>query len=129
MGHIAEATSPLPTKPFRVPETHRARTGWLPFGRKLTAGLAAAVACVIIGGLFWQNQVSNRRQQFAREMLEAEQLMQQVNLLVENPLPETIMTIGVEGIGAHDEDFFKFLIPDESSNTTISRSGKKGLIT
>lgn len=120
MVRIAEAASPVVTKPFRAPATDKRRAGWLPFGRKLSTGLAVVVACVIIGGLFWQNQVSNRRQQFAREMLEAEQLMQQVNLLVENPLPETIMTIGAEGIGEHDEDFFKFLIPDESIHTTIS---------
>jgi len=129
LGQIAEAASPVVTKPFRAPSTRKEHAGWMPFGRKLATGLAIAVACVIIGGLFWQNQVSNRRQQFAREMAEAEQLMQQVDLLVDNPLPATIMTIGAEGIDEHDEDFFRFLIPDESSNTTISRIGKKGLIT
>ena len=129
MGRIAESISPPVTKPFRAPSARKDRMGWLPLGRKLTAGLAVAIACVVVGGLFWQNQLSNRRQQFAREMLEAEQLMHQVNLLVENPLPETIMTIGAEGMDEHDEDFFRFLIPDENANTTISRKGKKGLIT
>ena len=129
MGRIAESTSPKVTQLFRAPSAGKERTVWLPFGRKLAAGLAVAIACVIVGGLFWQNQLSNRRQQFAREMLEAELLMRQVNVLVENPLPETIMTIGAEGVDKHDEDFFRFLIPDESANATISRNGKKGLIT
>ena len=94
MGRIAESTSPKVTRPFRAPSGQPERTGRFRFGRKLAAGLAVTIACVIVAGLFWQNQLSHRRQQFAREMLEAEQLMRQVNVLVENPLPETIMSIG-----------------------------------
>ena len=128
MARIAEAASPAVQRPFRAKSTEKEGTGWLPFGRRLAVGLAVALACVVVGGV-WQHQLSNRRQQFAREMLEAEQLMHQVNLLVENPLPKTIMTIGAEGTDEHDEEFFRFLIPDESANATISRSGKKGLMT
>jgi predicted anti-sigma-YlaC factor YlaD len=127
MSRIAESTSPAVKRPFRAPPQERARRHRLPFGRRLAAGLAVAVACIIVGGIYWQNQLQQR--QFVQEMAEAEQLMRQVDLLVENPLPQTIMSISAEGLGAHDEDFFRFLIPDESRDSTLSRSAKKGLIT
>jgi hypothetical protein len=129
MSRIAESTSPAVKRPFRAPIKAQEQDRRRPFGRRLTAGLAVAVACIAIGGIYWQYQSTQRQQQTAREMLEAEQLMRQVNLLVENPLPQTIMSISAEGLGAHDEEFFRFLIPDESGDTTISRSAKKGLIT
>lgn len=127
MAQIAEATSPAITKPFRVPAADSGQTGWLPFGRRLATGLAVAVACIIIGGLYLQNHLDNRSLRFAKEMHEAEQLMRQVDRLVENPLPDTIMTISAEGVVENDEDFFKFLIPDENGDAAISRIGKKGL--
>jgi predicted anti-sigma-YlaC factor YlaD len=129
MGRIAESASPAVKRPFRAPSKAPERNRRLPFGRKLAAGLAVAVACIVVGGIFWQNQSTRRQQHVAREMQEAEQLMRQVNLLVENPLPQTIMTISAEGLSAHDEDFFRFLIPDESREATLSRSATKGLIT
>lgn len=127
IGRIAESTSPAVKRPFRAPSTVRGHARRRPFGRRLAAGLTVAVACVVIGGLLWQNQLKQR--DFAREMAEAEQLMRQVDRLVENPLPKTIMTIAAEGTTEHDEDFFRFLIPEENGDTTTSRSGKKGLIT
>lgn len=127
MSRIAESTSPAVTRPFRAPPQEQASHHRLPFGRRLAAGLAVAVACIIVGGIYWQNQLQQRH--FEKEMAEAEQLMRQVDLLVENPLPQTIMSISAEGLGAHDEDFFRFLIPDESRDSTLSRSAKKGLIT
>ena len=107
----------------------RGTTGWLPFGRRLATGLAVAVACIIIGGLFLQNHLGNRSLRIAQEMHDAEQLMRQVDRLVENPLPETIMTISAEGAVGNDEDFFKFLIPDENGDAAISRIVKKGMLT
>lgn len=129
MAKIAEASSPAVKRPFRAPATERPGTGWVPFGRKWAAGVAVALACAVIGGLLWQSQLSNQRRQLAREMLEAEQLMRQVDRLVENPLPETVMSIGAEGVAGLDEDFFRFLIPSETGDEAISRIGKKGLLT
>lgn len=129
MAQIAQATSPAVTRPFRAPAADRGHSGWLPFGRRLATGLAVAVACIIIGGLFLQNHLGNRSLQIAQEMHDAEQLMRQVDRLVENPLPETIMTISAEGAVGNDEDFFKFLIPDENGDAAISRIVKKGMLT
>lgn len=129
MAQLAEATSPVVTKPFRAPAEDRGHTGWRPFGRKLATGLAVTVACIIIGGLYLQNHLDNRSLRFAQEMHEAEQLMRQIDRLVENPLPETIMTISAEGVVENDEDFFKFLIPDENGDAAISRKVTKGMLT
>ncbi len=129
MAQMAEATCPAVTKPFRAPVKDSGALDWLPSGRKLASGLAVAVACIIIGGLYLQSQLSNRSERFARELAEAEQLMLQVDRLVENPLPETIMTISAEGVVEHDEKFFRFLIPDETADAAISGLGKKGLLT
>ena len=129
IAHIAAESSPVVKRPFRAPAANKSRVGWLPFGRRLTTGLAVAMACIIVGGLYWQHRADQRSQQIAREMHEAKQLMLQVNRLVENPLPEAIITIGAEGVNDHDEDFFKFLIPDESGDTALSRMRTKGLRT
>ena len=129
MAQIAEATTPAVTKPFRAPTADGRHTGWLPLGRKLATGLALTVACIIIGGLYLQNHLDNRSMRLAQEMHEAEQLMRQVDQLVENPLPETIMTISAEGVVENDEDFFKFLIPDETGDAAISQNAMKGMLT
>lgn len=129
MAQIAEASSPKVTRAFRAPAADAEPRAWLPFGRRLATALAVALACIIVGGLFLQNHLSNRSQRFAREMHEAEQLMRQVNQLVENPLPQTIMNIGAESVAENDEDFFRFLIPDENGDAAISRIWKKGLLT
>jgi hypothetical protein len=61
-------------------------------------------------------------------MVEAERLMTQVNMLVENALPQVYLDIVGETSLNLDEDFMDFLIPTNESAARIPASAKKGSI-
>jgi hypothetical protein len=127
MVRVAENLSPRPERPIRVPsEKAPRRFGRLPFGRRMAAGMAAAMVCLIAGGLYWQHVLDRRH---AQAMIDARQLMVEINALVENPLPPVVMGLSAEVGAGNDEDFFRFLIPEESGKPVLSRIGEKGLRT
>ncbi|MCK5202848.1 MAG: hypothetical protein KAR15_03210, partial [Desulfobacterales bacterium] len=64
----------------------------------------------------------------AQDMVEAERLMTQVNILVENALPQVYLDIVGETSLNLDEEFMDFLIPTNESAARISASAKKGSI-
>ena len=93
------------------------------------AAAAAAVAAVFI--LVWgTNTVRNTTDpgsgNMTAAMLEAEQLMTEVNTLVDNALPAFYVEISGEESSSVDEDFFRFLIPNTEEDTFTSDRGKKG---
>lgn len=126
MARVAEILSPKPAGPIRAPWESPRRAARTPFARRFAIGLALATVCLLLGGLYWQDLMDRRH---ARGMIEARQLMREINALVENPLPPAVMALSPDSGTANDEDFFKFLIPEEPGKPALSRIGEKGLRT
>lgn len=123
MARIAERLSPRPAGPLRAPWESSRPPARPSFARRFAIGLALATVCLLLGGLYWQDLMDRRH---ARGMIEARQLMREINALVENPLPPAVMALSPESGAANDEDFFKFLIPEEPGKPALSRIGEKG---
>ena len=61
-------------------------------------------------------------------MVEAEKLMTEINVLVENALPQVYLDIVADTDLKLDDDFIDFLIPTSEDDPKISALAKKGSI-
>jgi hypothetical protein len=104
LGQLAERYAPEPLRRINVADD-RARS---PFSIRRFAVSAAA--------------------DLAQDMVEAERLMTEVNVLVENALPQVYLDIVGETNLNMDEDFIDFLIPPYEGAPRISALAKKGSI-
>lgn len=127
LGQLAERYAPQPLRRISVADD-KARSPLLT--RRFTVS-AAAVAAVII--VVWATFLIRSQQQggignLAQDMVEAERLMTEVNVLVENALPQVYLDIVGETNLNMDEDFIDFLIPTYEDAPRISALAKKGSI-
>jgi hypothetical protein len=127
LGQLAERYAPEPLRRINVADD-KARS---PVSIRRFAVSAAAVAAVLI--VVWATFLIRSQQQggignLAQDMVEAEKLMTEVNVLVENALPQVYLDIVGETNLNTDEDFIDFLIPTYEGVPQISALAKKGLI-
>lgn len=127
LGRLAERYAPEPLRRINVADD-KARS---PLLIRRFAVSAAAVAAVII--VVWATFLIRSQQQggignLAQDMVEAERLMTEVNVLVENALPQVYLDIVGETNLNTDEDFIDFLIPTNEDAPSISALAKKGTL-
>jgi predicted anti-sigma-YlaC factor YlaD len=114
LGQMAERLAPKPQRRIVLPasKTKRSILRFLD-RRSLIAAAATAAAALIV---FWGTNIvrdlsEHRAENRTAEMLEAKQLMTQVNNLVDNALPNFYLEISGEKYADYDEEFYQFLIP------------------
>ena len=125
LGQMAEHYAPEPQRRITVPQ-QKVRTPF--FNRGFAFGAAAAAAVVIV---VWATFLIRSQQQgsignLAQNMVEAERLMTEIDVLVENALPQVYLDIVGETNLNLDQDFLDFLIPTSDDDRQISAFGKKG---
>jgi len=127
LGQMAERYAPEPLQRITV-EHDKLRS---PFSIRGFAFSAAAVAAVIV--VVWATFLIRSQQQsgvgnLAQNMVEAERLMTEINVLVENALPQVYLDIAADTDLNLDEEFIDFLIPTDEDDPRISALAKKGSI-
>ena len=127
LGQLAERYAPEPLRRVTLADD-KVRS---PFLNRRFAFSAAAVAAVII--VVWATFLIRSQQQgsignLAQNMVEAERLMTEINVLVENALPQVYLDIVGETNLNLNEDFMDFLIPTTDDAPRISALAKKGSI-
>ena len=125
LGQLAEHYAPELQRRVTVAE-QKVRA---PFFNKGFAFSAAAVAAVII--VVWATFLIRSQQQgsignLAQNMVEAERLMTEIDVLVENALPQVYLDIVGETNLNLDQDFLDFLIPTSDDAPRVSALAKKG---
>jgi hypothetical protein len=124
MGQLAKRYSPAPQKRIVLVE----RKERSPFFKWGFAFSAAAAILVVLGIFLLRGQQPGSIGNLAQNMVEAERLMTEVNVLVESALPPVYLDIIGENDLSADEDFFDFLIPISDGNPRISALAEKGSI-
>jgi len=117
MRRMAEQTLPSAIRPVKLPiETPR---GWRRLSVKWVAAASIAASATALVLILWVAGILQPRSEtpvavIAREQAAAVKLMTDVNRLVENPLPPVYLKITGETSAGLDEEFFRFLIPQEN---------------
>jgi predicted anti-sigma-YlaC factor YlaD len=127
LGQLAERYAPKPQRRILVAK-QKIRAPLLNWKIAFSAAAVAAVILVVWGTVLIQNQQQGSIGNLTQDMVEAERLMTQVNILVENALPQVYLDIVGETSLNLDEDFMDFLIPTNESAARIPASAKKGSI-
>jgi predicted anti-sigma-YlaC factor YlaD len=127
MGQLAERYAPKPQRRIIVAE-QKVRSPLLNRRFAFSAAAVAAVILVVWGTFLIRNQQQGSIGNLAQNMVEAERLMTQINVLVENALPQVYLDIVGETNLNLDEDFMDFLIPTPEGTPRISAFTKKGSI-
>ncbi len=125
LGRLARRYAPEPRRRVTI-ATDRVR--WPFFSWKYAFGAAAVAAAVIIvwATVLIQSQQPGSVGNLAQNMVEAEILMIEIDVLVENALPSVYLEIVGETDLTPDEEFLEFLIPDTEDAPRISGSTMKG---
>jgi predicted anti-sigma-YlaC factor YlaD len=127
LGQLAERYAPRPQKRIIVAD-QKVHLPLLNWRIVFSAAAVAAVILIVWGTSLIQNQRTGSIGNSAQDMVEAEKLMTQVNVLVENALPPIYLDIVGETGSNLDEDFMHFLIPGDDGADRISTSTMKGSI-
>ncbi|MBW2409246.1 MAG: hypothetical protein JRF72_05570 [Deltaproteobacteria bacterium] len=118
LGQLAEQYAPRPQRriqiPLADPKGQPKQTFWSSFSWRNVAAATATVAAVLL--IVWGTNVVRNlpqpgTQNLAAEMLEAKQLMTEVNTLVDNALPPFYLELSGEKGPDDVEEFYQFLIP------------------
>ena len=114
LGQMAERYAPQPQKRIVLPVQEAASPRWSFLNWRHAVGAMAAVAIVVV--VFWgsttlRNLTGLPTAGSPSELLEARQLMTEVNMLVDNALPPLYLEISTEYKPENDKDFYQFLIP------------------
>ncbi len=118
LGQLAEQYAPRPQRRIQLPladaKAQPKHTFWSSFSWRNVAAATATVAAVLL--IVWGTNVMRNlsqpgTQNLAAEMLEAEQLMTEVNTLVDNALPSFYLELSGEKGPDDVEEFYQFLIP------------------
>ena len=114
LGQAAERYAPQPQRRIVLPVQEARSTRWTFLNWRHAIGAAAAVAVVVV--VFWGSTIYRNLTGFGTtgspaELLEARQLMTEVNMLVDNALPPLYLEISAEYKPDDDKDFYQFLIP------------------
>ena len=124
LGQLAEHYAPEPQRRITVPE-QKVRTTFFNRGFAFSAGAVAAVVIVVWATFLIRSQQGSIGN-LAQNMVEAERLMMEIDVLVENALPQVYLDIVGETNLNKDQDFLDFLIPTSDDDRQISALGKKG---
>jgi predicted anti-sigma-YlaC factor YlaD len=127
MGQLAERYAPKLQRRIIVAQP-KVRSPLLNWKIAFSAAAVAAVILIVWGTVLIQNQQQGSIGNLAQDMVEAERLMTQINILVENALPQVYLDIVGETSLSLDEDFMDFLIPTNEGAARISTLAKKGSI-
>ena len=114
LGQIAERFAPQPQKSIVLPLHEARRTPWTFWNWRHAIGAAAAVVIIVVvfwGSITLKNLTGLPTAGTPSELLEARQLMTEVNMLVDNALPPLYLEISAESKPEYDKEFFQFLIP------------------
>jgi predicted anti-sigma-YlaC factor YlaD len=114
LGQVAERYAPPPQKRIVLPLQEAESPRWSFLNWRHAFGAAAAVAVLVV--VFWasttlRNFTGLPTAGSPSELLEARQLMTEVNMLVDNALPPLYLEISAEYKPDDDKDFYQFLIP------------------
>ena len=129
LGKMAERYAPQPQKRVTLP-VHESKSSFRNYLNWRNAiGAAATVAAVLI--VFWgtsivRNLPGHGTDGLTREIIEAERLMTEVNMLVDNALPAFYLEISGENNPDYDAEFYQFLIPPIENETLTSDRLKRG---
>ncbi len=125
LGQLAERYAPEPLRRVSLAKDKI----WSPFLiRRFAFGAAAAAAAIIVvwAAFLIKGPPPGSVGNLAQNMVEAERLMTEINVLVENALPQVYLDIVGETNTNLDEDFIDFLIPTKGGAPRISALAKKG---
>lgn len=114
LGQVAERYAPQPQKRIVLPVAEAESTRWSFLNLRHAIGAAAAVAVVLMvlwGTTTLRNLTGNGTAGTPAKLMEARQLMTEVNMLVDNALPPLYLEISTEYKPENDKDFYQFLIP------------------
>ncbi|MGD8408822.1 MAG: hypothetical protein PVI49_01350 [Desulfobacterales bacterium] len=125
LGQLAKRYAPEPRRRVTV-DTARVRRPFLNW--KFAFGAAAVAVTIIIvwATVLIQTQQPGSVGNLAQNMVEAERLMTEIDVLVENALPPVYLEIVGETDLNPDEEFLEFLIPDTEDSPRISALTMKG---
>jgi hypothetical protein len=127
LGQLAERYAPETLKRIDVADD-KAGAPLSIRGFVFSAAAVAAVIIVVWATFLIRSQQQGRVRNLAQDMVEAERLMTEINVLVENALPQVYLDIVGETNLNLDEDFIDFLIPTNEGVPRISALAKKGSI-
>ena len=125
LGQLAEHYAPEPQRRVTVAE-QKVRAPFFNRGFAFSAAAVAAVLIVVSATLLIRSQQQGSIGNLAQNMVEAERLMMEIDVLVENALPQVYLDIVGETNLNLDQDFLDFLIPNSDGAPQISALAKKG---
>ena len=125
LGQLAQQYAPEPQRRVTMPE-QKDRATFFNRGFAFSAAAVAAVIIVTWATLLIRNQQQGSIGNLAQNMVEAERLMMEIDVLVENALPPVYLDIIGESSLNLDQDFLDFLIPTADDAQRVSALAKKG---
>ncbi len=114
LGQGAERFAPLPRKRVSLPVEKPRSSIWWSWSRRSYIGVAVTVTLMIV--IVWWSALfrttsEDSEDMLAREMWEADRVMTEASMLVENALPPVYLDICGKSDPDYDEEFMQFLIP------------------
>jgi len=131
LGQMAQRFAPLPRKRVSLPvEKPRIPIGWS-WDWRAYFGVAVTVALMIV--IVWwsapfRTTPEDSGDMLALEMREADRVMTEISMLVENALPPVYLDICGKSDPGLDEEFMQFIAPSIKNETVSYYSGKGGVV-
>ena len=125
LGQLARHYAPEPQRRISI-DTERVRVPFLPWKFAFGAAAVAAAVIVVWATVLIQSWQPSSVGNLAKNMVEAERLMMEIDGLVENALPPVYLEIIGETDLSPDEEFLEFLIPATEDTPRISVLKMKG---
>jgi predicted anti-sigma-YlaC factor YlaD len=114
LGQMAERLAPKPQRRIVLPapKTKRINLSFLDWRNLVAAAATVAAVLIVVWGTNTVRDISaNRAAERTAARREAQQLLTEVNMLVDNALPNFYLEISGEKDPDYDEEFYQFLIP------------------
>jgi len=114
LGQMAERLAPKPQRRIVLPaaKTKRINLSFLDWRNLVAAAATVAAVFIVVWGTNFVRDISEHRAaERTAERREAQQLLTEVNMLVDNALPNFYLEISGENNPDDDEEFYQFLIP------------------
>jgi hypothetical protein len=126
-GRIAKQYSPVPKRRISLPERRRRNSiSW--FWNWQAASGVAAIATIVLVVVSWnvlfRVQPELNPDVINQELLAAEELMTEVDLLVNNALPAVYQDISGESYMEVDEEFIDYIVPAAYEDVSRFDDGK-----
>ncbi len=127
LGQLAKHYAPQSRQRVAIMDA-RVKPPFLNWKFVLGAAAVAATVMVVWATVLIQRQPPGSVGNLAQNMVEAERLMTEINVLVENALPPVYLEIVGEAELNQDEEFMEFLIPAAEDPPRISALTMKGTL-